>query len=141
MPRYNVNQAWVDPYDTPANRREADRFPVRAKLSMTVENQSIRQTLVGPGIIENLSRTGVLVKTRHKLRAGQRISIAFPTARFRGDIVFPEAFMGTAEVVRSTPLGDGVVSAALSFGDAFTNNMEFVLFVEFLQRATETLAE
>ena len=53
------------------------------------------------------------------------------------DLCLPEAFLGPAEVVRVEPYDhNGVITAALAFGADLTQNMEFVIFVESLQRHT-----
>ena len=135
MARYNVEATWDDPYDQPVNRRSNDRFAIRIKMSITVEDPLIQRRLHGPGIVNDISVSGVKLRTKHRLNVGQRISLAIPTSMCPADLCLPEVFLGPAEVVRVEPHNhNGTITAALTFGAALTQNMEFVLFVESLQQ-------
>ena len=140
MAKYDVNAAWDDPYDHIEDRRSAERFDFRIKLSIAVERQGERSRLVGPGIVRNISLTGASFITKHKLEPGQRIAVAIPTKRYKVAECLPTAFMGTAEVVRVEPRKDSTIRASIRFGEAFTQNMDFSVFIRSLQAVRKTLA-
>jgi hypothetical protein len=140
MSRYNVNAVWDDPYDRSENRRESERFDFRIKISIAVEQTGTRSRLVGPGIVRNLSLTGAYLVTKHHLVPGQRITLAIPTKRFPVAEILPAYFMGTADVIRVEHREDGTIRAAIKFGEVFTQNMDFSVFVRSLQAVRQTLA-
>lgn len=140
MAKYNVDAAWDDPYEHIEDRRSAERFDFRIKLSIAVEKQGERSRLVGPGIVRNISMTGASLVTKHKLEPGQRIAVAIPTKRFKVAECLPAAFVGAAEVVRVEPRKDSTIRASIRFGDAFTQNMDFSVFIRSLQAVRNTLA-
>lgn len=137
MARYNVNVAWDDPYDRPVNRRVAPRYELRIKLSIEVGDEGRRGRLVGPGLVHNISYTGAYLVTKHRLAAGQRIGVAIPTDMCPAELYLPSVFMGPAEVVRVEPDEDGRMCAALRFGEALAQNMDFTLFIQTLLSVTQ----
>jgi hypothetical protein len=140
MPLYNVNAEWDDPYDRSENRRESERFDFRIKMSIAVEQAGTRSRLVGPGIVRNLSLTGAYLVTKHHLVPEQRITLAIPTKRYPVVEILPAYFMGTADVTRVEHREDSTIRAAIKFGEAFTQNMDFSVFIRALQAVRHTLA-
>ena len=140
MPKYNVNAKWDDPFDHQNDRRSTDRFDFRIKMSIAVGMEGSRSRLVGPGIVRNLSLTGACLVTKHKLVEGQRITLAIPTKRFPVAECLPAYFLGTAVVVRIEPRDDATSRVAIKFGDAFTQNMDFSVFIRSLQSVRQALA-
>jgi len=140
MSRYNVNAKWDDPYDHPDDRRGADRFDFRIKLSIAVGMDGSRSRLVGPGIVRDISLTGACLVTKHKLVEGQRITVAIPTKRYPVAECLPAYFMGTADVVRVEPRDESSIRVAIKFGDAFAQNMDFSVFIRSLQAVRHALA-
>jgi hypothetical protein len=140
MPHYNVNAKWDDPYDHPDDRRDADRFDFRIKMSIAVGIEGSRSRLVGPGIVRNISLSGACLVTKHKLEEGQRITVAIPTKRYPVADCLPAYFMGTADVVRVETRDDATIRAAIKFGDAFAQNMDFSVFIRSLQAVRHALA-
>ncbi len=140
MPKYDVNVAWDDPFDHLANRRESERFDFRIKMSIAVEQAGTRSRLVGPGIVRNISLSGASLVTKHALAPRQRITLAIPTKRFKVAECLPAYFMGTADVIRVEPRDDSTIRAAIRFGDSFTQNMDFSVFIRELYAVRHTLA-
>lgn len=140
MTQYNVNATWDDPYDHLDERRESERFDFRIKLSIAVNHDGSRSRLVGPGIVRNVSLSGASLVTKHALVPGQRITLAIPTKRFKMAEILPAYFMGTADVVRVERRDDGTMRAAIKFGEAFTQNMDFSVFIRSLHSVRYTLA-
>ncbi|MCL4693654.1 MAG: PilZ domain-containing protein [Candidatus Hydrogenedentes bacterium] len=140
MAQYNVNAAWDDPYDHLEDRRESERFDFRIKMSIAVDNNGSKSRLVGPGIVRNISLSGASLVTKHTLVPGQRITLAIPTKRFKVAEIMPAYFMGTAEVIRVEPRDDATIRAAIRFGEAFTQNMDFSVFIRSLHAVRHTLA-
>lgn len=140
MTQYDVDATWDDPYDHLQERRESERFDFRIKMSIAVNHDGSRSRLVGPGIVRNISLTGVSVVTKHRLVPGQRITLAIPTKRFKLAEILPAYFMGTADVVRVERREDGTIRAAIKFGESFTQNMDFSVFIRSLYAVRYTLA-
>ncbi|MBN2310068.1 MAG: PilZ domain-containing protein [Candidatus Hydrogenedentes bacterium] len=139
MARYDVNVAWDDPFDRPAERRESRRFEFRMKLSIRVDVPGREHRLIGPGIVQDISLSGVCLVTKHDLTPGQQVTVALPTNVCRDGLCLPEAFLGPAEVVWVTPAEKRCSRVALRFGAALVQNMEFVMFVEQLQSMAAVL--
>lgn len=114
-----------------AERREHDRFHVPLKMSVSSTNSGGGFT-VSPADVENISRGGVLLKTRHCLSPMQDVMISFPTVQCPDGMALPENLAGRATVVR-VGLGDGTrCEAGLRFDDGFLQNFEFNHFIDFL---------
>ena len=140
MTKYNVNAAWSDPFEPKkSNQRDSQRFKFRIKISITAQSGEPPQRLVGPGIVRNISVTGALLVTKHRLVIGQRIVVAIPTKRFAVAEYMPAVFMGPAVVTRLTPDAENRVWAAIRFGDQLTQNMEFASFIQGLYSLREAL--
>lgn len=141
MPRYDVNADWVDPFEPPPQRRSAERFRFRIKLSITVDRDGGRTRLVGPGIVKDLSLVGAYLVTKHDLSPGQRITVAVPTKHYPIGKILPAYFVGPAEVVRVEPDKENRIKAAIKFGDALTQNMDFAVFINSLQEIREAFTK
>lgn len=141
MPRYDVNAEWVDPFEPPPQRRSAERFRFRIKLSITVESEGGKARLIGPGIVKDLSLMGAYLVTKHDLSPGQRITVAVPTQHYPVGKILPAYFVGPAEVVRVEPDKENRIKAAIKFGEALTQNMDFAVFVNSLQEIREAFTK
>jgi hypothetical protein len=125
----------IDPSD---ERREAERYALTFKLSVSVEAPGGGGVTITPATVWNISRSGVLVETREPLPHMQIISIAIPTDQCPEGMRMPQAFIGGAIVARSGRTTQGKCLAGLRFGDSLTQNMEFVMYMEFLQSTALT---
>lgn len=130
---YDVNAPWDDPCEKKDERRIASRAHSQFKITVTVERTSTALQLVGPGLVKDLSDTGVLMLTKHQLHAGQQVTLIIPTNFCPDSMGMPEAFLGPAEVIRVKPVDERRNLSALHFGPALSNNMEFAVFLEYLR--------
>jgi hypothetical protein len=67
------------------------------------------------------------------LAMAQSLAIAIPTALCPDGMRMPQAFIGSATVARLEKTAKGKYLAGFRFGDALTQNMEFTMYMEFLQ--------
>ena len=135
---YDVNAEWDDPFERTSERRASSRPESKCKLSLTVDAPE-KGRLVGPALAGEMSVHGAKVITKHKLEVGQRVTVAIPTDLCPPSMGLPKAFMGTGEVIRVEASDDRKMLAAISFGDTFTGNMEFAVFVEYLYSISAVL--
>jgi PilZ domain len=136
MPRYDTDVAWEDPSEKRDERRTTGRFDATMKLKILAETPEQDARMVGPGLSLNLSHSGALVVTKHKLEPRQRVTLSIPTQASMEDGCLPKAFVGQANVVRVQPGPEGCSTVAMRFGRKLYQNMEFVVFMESLQHQT-----
>ena len=118
-------------------RREAERFPVSFKLSVSVENPPGEGSVVSPAGVKNLSRSGVFVETRQALSPGQQVTLAIPTTQCPGGMRLPQAFVVPAVVMRVDEVKSDRWRVGMRFGDAAYRNMELMMFIDFLQSSAD----
>lgn len=140
MPHYDVNAAWDDPFEHLEDRRTGQRFKLHFEVTVVANAPGFHGPLVGPGIVRNLSIGGILLVTKHQLDMGQWVSLTIPTDICSDADCFPSAFSGSAEVERIQPVKNRCTLVALRFGEAFTENMDFMMFVERLQARVQAKA-
>ena len=136
---YDVNAEWDDPFERTSERRASSRYKSKFKISLSVDDPE-KGRLVGPALARNISVHGAKVITKHKLKVGQSVTVAIPTDLCPASMGLPKAFMGTGEVIRAEASDEGKMLAAISFGDNFTGNMEFAVFVEYLYSISAVLS-
>jgi len=141
MPRYDVNVTWDDPFERPVERRGGKRFNFKARVNITAERDGNSHHIVGPGLIRNMSQSGMYLVTKHRLKPSQWVTLTIPTKHVRDIMCVPEAFVGPAEVVRVEGDREGRSNVALRYGGALTSNMEFVLFLEQLENMATVAVE
>jgi hypothetical protein len=117
-------------------RREAPRFKVAFKLSVSLDPSPGGGVLVVPAVARDISRVGALVEARQALAAGQLLTLAIPTSRCPDSMSLPQAFVGPAFVTRVGKTEKSERFAGLRFGEALTQNFEFIGFLDFLHAAT-----
>lgn len=130
---YDLEAEWVDPYDAHEEKRDDERFKVSFKVNITVKDEHLKGTLVGPGVVRDISLASVYVLTKHQLTVGLTVRLAVPTNVCPPSMGLPKAFLGPGEIVRVTPLDERRNLVAIRFGDAFTENMEFAVFMDHLR--------
>jgi hypothetical protein len=133
---YDINAEWVDPFEKRRNeeRRSTSRFLAHLKVQIAVDMPEIQRRLVGPGVVRDLSEGGLQIVTKHRLTPSQRVTVVIPTQDTPQSPVLRQSFQGKAQVVRVNERGnDRCAVVALRFGDAFTDDMEFALFVDHLR--------
>ena len=136
---YDVNAQWDDPFERPSERRASSRYKSKFEISLSVDDPE-KGRLVGPALARNISVHGAKVITKHKLQVGQSVTVAIPTDLCPASMGLPKAFMGTGEVIRVEASDERKMLAAISFGDTFTGNMEFAVFVEYLRSISTVLS-
>ncbi|MBI4558288.1 MAG: PilZ domain-containing protein [Candidatus Hydrogenedentes bacterium] len=136
---YTIDMTWDDPYEHREDRRKTPRAEWKRKISIAVDNPAGKGRLVGPGLVMNLSSHGVLVNTKHRLQPQQPVTVAMPTEPAPNDMCLPEVFAGPATVVRVEALDDRHFRVALRFGETLSQNMEFAMFVDFMQTVVKAL--
>lgn len=138
MARYDVDAKWDDPFEHVEERRHFARADATIRVTLVADDAKTRQRMVGPGVTENISESGMCLVTKHQLGLSQQVSLSIPTDRCPADLLMPATFEGQAEVVRVEPLSGKQNRVALRLGPQFTTNMAFAVFAEALQRLIET---
>jgi len=107
MRGYALDKTWDDPFEHLDERRRASRYNYRFRLSIAAENALDMRRVVGPGIVRNISLSGVLLVTKHTLSPEQRVLLEVPTGTCADTLCLPNVFEGTAQVIRSSELDGG----------------------------------
>ena len=141
MARYETNASWDDPFEPRREKRIAQRFAAPLRLKIAVHDAKMKCRLICRGNVVDVSRVGALVRTRHKVTPGMRVSVAIPTKLCEDNACLPRIFVGSAEVMRVQPDGDGISVVALRFGTELSQNMEFALFTDSLRSQFTTRVE
>ena len=129
--RHEIGRALNSHADPKVERRHAERHAVSLKLSLTTDSPSNGGTLTAPASVRNMSRTGVLVSTRHKIAPGSNVTIVIPTDHCPDGMSLPSTFAGPVETVRVSQAERGKLDVALRFGGALTRSVEFGVFMDF----------
>lgn len=130
---YDIHAEWDDPFERRTDRRQYGRCKSNFKLSVTTDNGQAKGRMVGPAVLLNVSVGGALALTKHDLRAGQRVRVSFPTDFCPDSMGMPREFLGHAEVMRVGAVDERKWLVGLRFGPAFTENMEFAVYMEYVQ--------
>ena len=140
MPRtpYDVNASWDDPYDRPKERRHASRASSRFQVKIAVALANKESPLVGPGVVHDISVSGLRCRTKHRLAPGQPITLLVPTSNFPSEMGLPKKFLGGAQVVRSKLGPDGVSEVALRFDEDLRDDIQLAVFVDHLSSLART---
>jgi hypothetical protein len=139
MRGYAVDKAWDDPYEHVDERRNAPRVRCRFKLSIAADEAERNRRVVGPGLVRDISLTGILLVTKHSLKPEQRVQLEVPTLGCVDSMCLPDSFEGTAEVIRSNELEGGKSDVALRFGEDLSQNMEFAIFIDALMTVSRVM--
>ncbi|MBI5093887.1 MAG: PilZ domain-containing protein [Candidatus Hydrogenedentes bacterium] len=122
---YNVDAPWFDPFETRRENRSAPRFEMPMKITLAVEDPVRKGQLVGPGLVGDISMSGVSVRTKHNLSKQQKVNVELSTDMCSEDLCVAPA---------SVESGDGTqIRAGLQFGDSLIQNIEFAMFIDHLQ--------
>lgn len=140
MRGYAIDKVWDDPYEHLQERREAPRFDYKFRMAITAADLEQKRRVVGPGIVRNISLTGVLLVTKHSLNPNQRVLLEVPTGGCADTMCLPAAFAGTARVIRAHDLDGGKQNVAMRFGEELFQNMEFAIFIDALQTMSRVMA-
>jgi hypothetical protein len=140
MRGYAVDTVWDDPFEHQDERRRANRFSYKFKLSIAADDPERSRRVVGPGIVRNISLSGVLLVTKHNLTPEQRVFLEVPTVGCADSMCLPHVFEGTAQVIRVADLDGGKHNVAMRFGEDLFQNMEFAIYIDTLQTVSRVIA-
>ena len=115
-----------------AEQRESERFNIDMTVSVSSDADS-GGLIVSAAKVEDISRTGICLSLNQHIPPSQAVRLAMPTSLCPEDMHMPEVFVGPAKVVRLADSGNGATWIGLRLGDSFYQNMEFTLFMEYLQ--------
>lgn len=138
--RYDIHAEWDDPFERKTDRRLSRRWKSNFTFSVTVDDGRAKRRMVGPAVLLNASMGGGLALTKHDLRKGQRVLSSFPTDFCPESMGMPREFQGHAEVMRVEAVDERKRLVGLRFGPAFTENMEFGVFMEYVQSISSVMA-
>ena len=113
-------------------QRESERFSIDMTVSVSAEGNG-GGLIIGPATVEDISRTGICVSLRQHIPPSHGVRLAMPTSLCPKAMHMPEAFVGPATVVRQAGSTHGTSWIGLRLGNSFYQNMEFTLFMEYLQ--------
>jgi hypothetical protein len=112
-------------------RRGFPRFTTSYRMNVGVENLPETKLLVAESLVMNMSVSGMLIRTRHRLKLGQRVDLAIPTKELPPALELPKAFLARAFVMRFRMEHDDVSTAALAIDKELQDDMQYALFVEY----------
>ena len=115
------------------DRREAERYEIAFKVSVSIDRPGGNGITVSPAGVLNISRVGALLEMRQPLAPAQSVAIAIPTDLCPDGMRMPRAFIGSATIARLKKTPEGKLLAGLHFGESLAQNMEFTMYMEFLQ--------
>ena len=136
MIHYDTNAEWDDPFEHKDDRRKVSRFEFPMRIKIAVQDPEHKCRLIGHGNVINLSRSGLLVKTKHYVEPNSVVSIAISSKYCENSVFLPKLFLGTARVVRAEPRDHGISIVALAFGPEFEENIDFDVFIDSLLHQT-----
>lgn len=134
-PKYDVDAKWDDPYERtpPPENRASKRIMLAFKISIGVNVKGSERPLVGPGLVENMSSSGALCVTKHRLRVGQPVMVRISTELADDAPGLPKFFMDTGVVMRVDSLDAQRCRVAIQFQEALSQDIQFALFIDRLQ--------
>ena len=138
--KYNIDAKWDDPFERREERRSRERCIEKFRIKMGVRVDGHKNLLVGPALVENVSQSGMLCKTKHSLHVGQEIHLSIPTREYSRGQDFPLKYIGTARVTRIESVDGNVSEVALDFGSDLSEDMSFSLFIEALHSVADLKA-
>lgn len=134
--KYDINAEWDDPFEHQEDRRESNRCVENFNIKIAVQMANHADLLVGAGVVQNISQTGLSCRTKHRLTVGQDIQLSIHTEGYTNNQPLPRKFLGTAKVIRANSIEDGVQEVGVEFGSDLSENMSFTLFIENLRNAS-----
>ena len=139
MRGYATDAAWDDPFEHVDERRRAPRIKCRFKLNIAADDPGHTHRVVGPGLVRDISLTGMLLVTKHSLEPDQSVQLEVPTMGCVDSMCLPAVFEGTAQVIRAKDLDGGKQDVALRFGEDLFQNMEFAIFIDALMTVSKVM--
>jgi len=131
-PRYDIDAQWDDPFEPRSEKRGATRVPgdLGIKIGVMLANHGV--PLVGPGKLKDMSSTGLLCHTKHRLSPGQMAMLRIPTKTLASDLGLPKYLFGNARVVRTEAIAGDLSATAFHFADDFASDITLDIFVTHL---------
>ena len=131
--KYDLSAQWDDPFERQGERRKNERCTERFKLKIGLRVPEHENLLAGAAVVENISQTGLLCRTKHQLKEGQEVHLAIPTSDFSTNNDFPKKFVGRGRVSRLTNIDGNVSEVGIVFATDLSEDMSFSIFIESLQ--------
>ncbi len=132
-PFYDVNAVWEDPTDKRPELRAAARFPVRLKIKIALRVEESEAPLVGIGRVQDISTDGLYALTKHRLTAGDDVTLQFYTQGRPTDSGVGQYVFGSGRVVRVDRVDARRSMVAIQFGKSLSENIEFAIFADYLK--------
>lgn len=129
---YDIEATWDDPTERPPERRHAKRIPthVAVKLALVVAEKS--QPLVGQGIADNISVSGMYCRSKHSVAAGQPVEVYINLRECPRSMGLPRALMGSGHIIWVKPEGEKVLGTAIRFDEDLSDDINLAIFVDYL---------
>ncbi|PCJ56186.1 MAG: hypothetical protein COA73_12720 [Candidatus Hydrogenedentota bacterium] len=128
--QYDTDAKWDDPFDKPEERRNAQRHPESFRIKLGVQLKEHPKPLVGPGVVQDISISGLRCRTKHNVQVGQILKVSIPTKEFPDTIGLPIGFVGDAHVVRTFADDPGVNQICIHFDEELATDMNFAHFID-----------
>ena len=111
------------------------------QVKIAVQDPKLKCRLICRGNVVNLSRVGLLVRTKHDVTPGMRVSVGISTKLCEDASCLPRVFVGSAEIMRVARDYEDISVVAMRFGTELAQNMEFALFTDALQNQLDSHIE
>jgi len=112
------------------DRRRAERVKLRTRVTLRLDNPLTEGRIARPAETRDLSLLGARIATRHLVRPGQRMDVVIPTRGAPAEFALPDRLCGQA-VVERVEQKNGIREAALRFGPALAQSMEYAMFIAY----------
>jgi len=136
--RYDTHAQWDDPFEKTEERRHAPRHAESFRIKIGVQMDENPKPLVGPGLVQDISVSGLRCRTKHRVQVGQRVKVSIPTKEFPDSTGLPLGFQGDAQVVRTYIDDPGISQISIRFEDELAADMNFAHFIEQLPRLSDS---
>lgn len=129
---YNVDAAWDDPTERAADRRHAKRNPTHTSIKLAVQIPDKSEPLVGQGIADNISVSGMYCRSKHTVNAGQPVEIYINLRDCPRSMGLPRALMGSGHIMWVKSEGEKVLGTAIRFDEDLSDDINLAIFVDYL---------
>jgi len=129
---YDIQATWDDPTERPADRRHVTRANSHVSVKLAIQLPEKAQPLVGQGIADNISVSGMYCRSKHTVKAGQPVEIYINLRDCPRSMGLPRALMGSGHIVRVQPEGEKVLGTAIRFDEDLSDDINLAIFVDYL---------
>ena len=139
--QYDLDAKWDDPFEKQEERRRAGRFLIDFKFDIRAPIHHKQGYMVGPGVVKDMSQSGLRLISKHTLWPSQEIKISIPTHMCSESMRLPSAFTGSARVVRVVPKEGKRKEASVRFSKSLSEDLEFAVFIESLMSLSTFISD